>query len=657
MIRSLSSLLWIFCVLVLNYQFELRGNSDLAKGGWKAIPEEELSIGSGKVDPEADAEFLYRKLNVDDSGSDTLFKYHNRLKIYTEAGVDKLDKIDLLYQTGWRIYSIKARIIYPDGSVAYLDKSDVYTRQIYKDDKFEGNAKSFSFPNLSPGCIIEYRWTASRRYWVPSFDIPVRAEWATWNFDLSIKFHTAMASRIVPYNCRIGVDKKGGKYYYSSKHEPAASTKSYIPPRKDFEPFIYLQYASHLNQLTQKKYWDYRGGTVISVNSDYVKAKQKEVKKLAAKLFEGLYHGEDKLKAAYEYCTQELTNISFYTDKYTEEELENLKENDNPNMTIRNCYGTRYDINGVFASLASVAGFHARFAQVENHQLYTYNKNALSSFNLSDWIVSIRQGETWRFFDPGSRFLPIETLNPENVDGSVITTEKKYYYLMKTSKVEDDYSNAERTINASVDEYGDLEGEVTILYKGYESLWRKRLFSTMTDEEVEEYIEQDVWKSRLPRSSVKEVVVEGVHLHDNELRVSYRLKVPGYADVLDNRIIVKPSLFEVASPRLFPEEERTEGIAFNFKTHQRDKVTISVPEGYSLEKDYSKNANIENALLDFTTWSKFDARNRELYFERNYTLKALRVANRFYAAVQEVFDVINHADSTPIALVNEDVSN
>lgn len=643
----------VLALLLFNAASSLLGNTDLSQRGWDDIPEEELAVMQAKVDSDADAEFLYRSIWVNDEGVDTTFRYHNRAKIYTEAGVEKWDKVDLSYNTGWSIRKIRARIIYPDRTVAYLDAKDVFDRQIYKDDEFEGNSKSFSFPNLKPGCIIEYKWEASRRYWTPNFDFPIRAEWPTWEFDITVNPNSSMASRIVPYNCQLPIEKKHGKYVFKITDQPAISTKSHLPPRKNFEPFIYMEYARELKQLTKEKYWNYRGGEVVSINKSYVRAKQKEVKKLAAELFEGLTHGEDKLKVAYEYCTSELTNISSYTNKYTEEELENLKENDNPNMTIQNGYGTRYDINSVFASLASAAGFYARLAQVENRQHFAYRASALGSFNLSDWIVAIRYGETWRYFDPGSSFLPIETLNPENTDADVITTDKDYFYIKKTEAVAADYSSAERKADVTIDEYGDLKGTVSILYTGYESLWRKRLLVAMTHEEREDYIEETQWVSRLPRATIDDLKFEYADLRNNKLKVTYSVEVPGYADVLEDRVVLVPSLFEVGKPRVFPEETRTEWVSFNYKTQADDIVNFKIPDGYRLEKTLEKRNVLETKLLDIDSWLVFDADENVLTCHRNYTMKILQIPARAYSIVKKIFDYLSIVDSNPIALVAE----
>jgi hypothetical protein len=87
--------------LLLTIPYLSGAEVDFEAKGWDEIPEEEFAAETPRIDPDAPIEFLYRKLHVDDDGDDTIFKYHYRLKVYTQAGVDELDKIDLEYASGW----------------------------------------------------------------------------------------------------------------------------------------------------------------------------------------------------------------------------------------------------------------------------------------------------------------------------------------------------------------------------------------------------------------------------------------------------------------------------------------------------------------------------------------------------------------------------
>jgi hypothetical protein len=648
-------LLCYFAAIVLVSGY---AESEFEKGGWDEIPEEELNVSSPKIDKEAHSEFLYRRLKVDDEdGRETTFSYHNRAKIFTEGGVLKWDKIDIAYQTGWRVSRVKARVIYPDGTLAILDKNDIYRRQIFKDDRFEGYAMSFSFPGLKPGCIVEYKWTESRAFWMPSLTIPLRAEWPTWKFDISVDAYKGLASSINRYNCFVSWEKKKGVYLLSLENQPAWSSKPHLVARKDFEPFIYMGYASELKMLTREKYWNYRGGGLIEVNKDFVKSKQKTVKELAARLFDphkGIVEG--MLRAAYDYCVNEITNIESYTDKYTEQEIEDLKKNDSPKKTITNGYGTRYDINAVFASLAAAAGFKARLAQVENHRVFSYNVKVLGSFNLSDWVVAIKYGEKWRYFDPGSSFLPFETLNSENMNANAIVTDEKFYYNIKTNEVEEDFSATVRIADAKIDEYGDLSGEIKIRYKGYSSLWRKRLFASMTNKEREEYVLTNEWQSRLPRTEIEDFRIKYQDERNGMLQVFYNIKIPGYADFASDRLVLNPSIFERGKQPLFTDEERVEPIAFDYKPKIQDKVSFLLPDSYVMESEHPIQASFEGKLLNRKSQAKQEEGSNVLIYQRVYDAMHLKVRSMYYSIMKEEFELANAEDTQPVSFVKTTAS-
>lgn len=624
--------------------------SEMKKGGWDEIPAEELEASEPRIDPTSACEFLFRELKVDDAQADrTIFSYHNRAKIYSEAGVEAWRKIDIGYETGWYVTDLKARVIYPDGTVTNLSNKEVFKRQIYKNERFEGYAKSFSFPGLRPGCIVEYRWKKVRKYWMPGLEIPLRAEWPTWDFKTHIRPYRGWASSVRIFNAAASWEKARGGFAVEISDQPAISDKAHLAPRKDFEPFIALGYAHDIEVFDPNEYWGYRGGSLVELNKDFIKGKDRQVKKLAEELFAGVTFNDDKLRVAYKYCAEQIVNIDEPTTKYSEQEIEDLKKNERPSHTINNGYGTRYDINAVFASLAAAAGFSAHLAQVEDHRECTFNPLIAGSFNLSNWVVAIRQGEDWRYFDPGSSFLPFETLNPNNVDGNVIVTDKKYYYMRKTPAVPAEASQESRLAEVVINEHGDLEAKVNIQYKGFSGLWRKRMFVSLTDTEKKEYVLEEEWSNRLPRAEIHDFSTRNEKSRDEPLRVSYTVKIPGYADVLGDRVIFNPSLFAVGERNPFPERERVEPIAFDYQPLIIDKISYALPEGLEIEDEYATHVDFEGGLIVRKSRMSRDVKTGLYVYDRLYSLRTIKVAGHFYTKVREEFESLVESDSRPVS--------
>lgn len=623
-----------------------------AKGGWLEVTDEELNATEPKIDPDAPVELLLRRVDVNDNDpAATRFRYYVRAKIFSEAGIDAFAKIDLAYATGWYISGVKARVVNPDGTITDLNRKEIYKRELYKDGEFESNAKSFSLPGLQVGSIVEYRWTQVRQYFSWGLQVDMRAEWPTWDFRARINPYAGLAASIRFYNGIVEHELKGGAFRFEIKNQKAKSDKPRLGARKDFEPFAAMVYAGTVKQFDRTLYWGYRGGAIVEVNKDYIKPKAKRVKTVAAEIFDGLTTDEEKLKAAYIYCSEELVNISSYSDVYTEEELEDLDSNKSAVDTLMRGYGTRFDINSVFASLCQNQGIDVYMAQVENRKEYSYQPFAIGSFNLSDWAVAARTETGWRFFDPGSSFLPFGMLNPENTGVTAIVADKKFYYMTKTSDTDASLSRETRIADVTLDEFGDLVGLVRLKYSGFSGIGKKRIYAPLSEKERVEFIEEQVWKTRLPRAEISNFGIRNENSREKGLVVEYEVRIPGYADVLGDRILFNPSLFEAGFASPFTHEERTEPVAFDYKREVMDKITFSVPDGFIIEDPKAVTAAEDTSFI--TRRSILGESDGKLVYQRQFNLKLRKVHGHNYEVVKESFDYLVSMDAIVVSLTKE----
>ncbi|MDQ8197279.1 DUF3857 domain-containing protein [Pelagicoccus enzymogenes] len=625
--------------------------SELARGGWDEIPEEELQATAPRIDPDAHSEYTYRKITVDDREMFySAHRFHNRIKLFDEAAVEEWDKVDIEYFEGMRVTRIKARVIYPDLTVAELSPRDVVKRKIFKNDSFSGYAKSFSFPGLKPGCIIEYSWKTSIDAWFKGVTLDLLSDHPTWHYEVLIKPYRGLASSVRSFNGGSKWEKVPGGYETFAKNLPARAEVPYVGPRRDFEPFVLVDYSSELKALEQEKYWNYRAGRLDRVNDELIKAKASRVKKLASELFEGVGLNEEKVQKAFDYCTNEILNISVPNTVYTEEEIEELKKNDTPNQTLKNGYGTSFDINSLFASLLAAGGFQVSLAEVEDRSTCTYHVGKLGNFNLSDWAVAVLVNNSYEYYDPGSSFLPLGVLNAENTGAKGILIKGKFYRDVETPEVAAEFSKVSRIADVRIDEYGDLEGSVAIKYDGYEGVAIKRAFAGQTDDERESFVLEKHWQSRLPRAEIDDFRIKHEDSREEGLILRYSVKIPGYADVAGDRLILNPSIFQKGAPPVFSDETREVPIGFPHRPLVMDKVTIEVPEGFSYEASAGTSDEFEGAMVKRKSLVTINDAN-ELVYQRHYTLKGTRADARYYPLVKAEFDAMNEADHRPLTFV------
>src|SRR6185369_7845515 len=139
--------------------------SSASDGGeeWRPIDPAELALKAAVVEPNADAEAIFWDIRIDDGGeNDLVLNHYVRIKIFTERGRDQYSKIDIPYLSGIKIKDVAARTIMPDGSIVELLKDDIIEKTVVKVSGLKLRTKTFAFPGIEPGAIIEYKWKEVR---------------------------------------------------------------------------------------------------------------------------------------------------------------------------------------------------------------------------------------------------------------------------------------------------------------------------------------------------------------------------------------------------------------------------------------------------------------------------------------------------------------
>ena len=156
--RSILILLFLVLVASINWTRVSAGGEE-----WRPVAAADLALKAAVVEPNADAEAIFWDIRIDDTGwEDLVLNHYVRIKIFTERGRDLHSKIDIPYIKGVKIKDVAARTIKPDGSIVELAKEDVIEKTVVKVSGLKLQTKTFAFPGIEPGAIIEYKWKEVR---------------------------------------------------------------------------------------------------------------------------------------------------------------------------------------------------------------------------------------------------------------------------------------------------------------------------------------------------------------------------------------------------------------------------------------------------------------------------------------------------------------
>ncbi len=559
----------------------VRSPTALAAGDeWRPLDPSDLAQKTPLVDPDADAEAIFWDIRVDDGGeNDLVLSHYIRIKTFTERGREKQSKIDIPFINGTKIKDVAARTIKPDGTIIELAKEDVIEKTVVKVSGLKLRTKSFAFPAIEPGAIIEYKWRevisgASANNLRLHFqrEIPIQS------VIYHIKPSNSLSSfNVIPFNmARPEFEKdKNGFHTTTVTKMPAFREEPLMPPEDNVKSWAIVEYYSLFRALLGYK------ATAAQVYIGYQPLLKidDDIKRKAAELVAGATTPEEKLDRIFAFCRTNIKNTSTKASGFTADEIEKLKENKKPADTLKRGVGTWIDINLLFAALANAAGLEARVALLPDRGRRFFDATVVIPGALRVSDIAVHVGPVWKFFNPANPYVTPGMMRWQEEGVAALIADENPTWAM-TPISPPGKSKETRTANLQLDEEGTLEGEVTIEYTGHLAVERKALNDDDSPNQREENLKEAV-KNRLSSAELTKIVIENVTDPAKPFIYKYHVRVPGYAQRTGKRLFLQPAFFQKGLGALFASSTRKYPIYFHYGWSEDDKVTIKLPPGYA----------------------------------------------------------------------------
>lgn len=651
----------------------LLGNTSLVFGDveWRSVTPAELEMKTPKVEAGADAEAIFWEVKIDDSSSEDLSLYHYvRVKIFTERGREKFSKIDVPFIKGeMKIKDIAARIIRPDGSIVEIGKDDIFEREIVKANKIKIRAKSFAVPNIEPGVIVEYQYreqienaSASGMSLEFQRDVPVQ------NLTYLYKPYNKNEPSYRSYNFNDTKFIKDDKGFYRATrvNVPAFKEEDYMPPEDMVKPWMSLQkrfdltYTGASAFLTTYiikdsnnplSYW----GGFSTENIGYLRfmnKPDKNVKKIAEQVISGATTDDDKLRKIYEYVQTQIRNTSF--DMTLDEEArKKLPKVRSVGDVIKNQQASSQFIDILFGAMANSVGFETRVAFVPNRNKMFFEPKMTNENFIHPGLISIKVKDKWKYFNPGIKFLPFGKLVWYEEDVWALSVGEKEFSWDKTPLASYDESLSKRTAKFKLTEDGTLEGSVSVEYSGHKAIEYRIDNYDVSQNKREENVVQEI-KSQISAAEISNINIANIDSNEKSLIISYKVRVPNYAQKTGKRIFVQPNYFEYGGEPVFSSAARKYDIYFHYPWSEIDEIEYELPTGYQFDNaenpadvyDSHKVGFLSN-LVSVAKDATYMRVKRKFHFGGggNILFKASA-----YEALKNLFDNFHKADTQPITL-------
>jgi len=627
---------------------------------WRPLDPSDLASKAPIVEPDADAEAIFWDIRIDDAGeSDLVLQHYIRIKIFTERGRDKESKIDIPFFSGTKIKDIAARTIKPDGSIVDLLKDDVIERTIVKTSGVKLRTKSFAFPGIEKGSIIEYKWkevisNASANNMRLQFQREIPCQSITYHIKPghSSGFFEVRAFNMIKPEFE---KEKNGFQSTSATNVRAFHEEPMMPPEDSVRGWALLKYRSLLSVLLG---YDLLAVQVYVASKSWLKL-DNDIKHKADEIIAGASTPEEKLDKIYAFCRTSIKNTNDPSSSgLTAEEVAKLKENKKPADTLKRGVGPGIDIDLLFAALANAAGLEARIALLPDRGRNLFDRNVVLPGALRPASIAVKVGGKWRFFDPGYHYITPGMLRwqEEGVD-ALIADESPTW--TRTPLSPPDKSKETRVGRFSLDENGTLEGDVTIEYTGHLAVEKKAVNDDDSPQQREETLKNSV-KNRLSTAELTNISIENVTDPAKPFIYKYHVRIPEYAQHTGKRLFLQPAYFEKGISALFATSTRRYPIYFHYPWAEDDRVSITLPKDYALDNADSPPPFTAGAVSKYEVTMGLTKDETTLVYMRKFFFGGNDVilfpAER-YTAVKNLFDELNRADNHTITLKQKAATN
>jgi hypothetical protein len=669
-----------------------------SKPEWKPVAPADLAATAPLIEPDAPAEVIFWNIEQDDTDfpGERRFNNYVRFKVFAPDKAQGITRISGLVPSGSAAHledvDLRARLVLPDGSVKEFGKEAVRERSAAKSAAersfltrmVEGsdnglNEKFLAISGVEPGAILEYRIAVrDRSRGLISFSgrilqldgIPIRR----LDYIHQVMHDLDYIPRPFLVNTNIGkaeLKEDDGtrtitvvaQNVPALVHEPlSGGTYDSALALVETYSFRKLSLSNRQSlprglQIDPRKQgpWAETAGLYLLAEEDLTQP-TKRVRQLAAAVTAGAAGPLDKARRIhrqvqgmyqqfrkqpnksqqlrpYDTAVRSLDDILDFADR-------------KGNLAISD-----FEFLWLAMSLYRTAGLETRLVLLPDRQVKRFNPRLVAGGFLNDKCASVLIDGQWRFSDPSLKEpLPFGQLPwyNEGQVGLLAQEGNQTFINVPFTPADQSVTVSSGTFQLSAE--GDLNGECTQRRTGQEAAGLRTSLWDQTPQR-----QQEILKERLSdEHKGAEIVVskvEGVEDPEAPVVATFTMRLPGFAVLTKDRLVLRPSAFRGQANSPFASAVRHNAVQFPYPWEEIDRLTVELPPGYEPESVVSP-APVQGAdVLIWRARVSYEADKRLVHLQREFALGGVLFPVKQYAAVKGWFDAIDEGDQHELVFV------
>lgn len=573
-----------------------------------------------------------------------------RTKIFSQKGYDYASIIIPYFSNkrSAKITNLDAYVYTPneDGTISIhgLDKNEIFKE---KPKRSSGkNSMRFTFPNLKPGSVIEYRYTLTEKNnlhihpWFFQDEIPVEVSSYSLTLPSDVKIYTHTIAAL-PVQADSVLNKKTDdlKRIYTMRNVPAFKMEPMMTSISDNLQRIEFALVPKMTMLgftitiNGNDRWSMYNSLLLSASffGDQIKKEIPGIEQ-AIDSIKKFTDPNEKIKAVYQLVQQNIKwddEQTFYADDVDE--------------CWKNKEGNSASINLAMINLLRKAGIENTFpilVSTRENGRTDMTFPSLSQFNGVD--VLVYDSSYVYVLDGTQKYLPFGA-KPVNILNRNAFLIDRYNSQWITITESAPLMNSAVIVNAALDSSGIIHGDAELIFKDYAK--KERLDDDEDTEQEREEEEKDFIKDDQPDITIDTVIVKNADdllqplIHD--MKFHYTLSNT------DNYYFLNPFFLSMFRKNPFADEERRTDVDFGCNQYYSMNIHITIPEIYEID-ELPKSTMIRMPDSSLLFKREILKGNNELYIRNSFEINYLLYTKEEYPGVKQFFDKV-------YALISEQV--
>lgn len=213
-------------------------------------------------------------------------------------------------------------------------------------------------------------------------------------------------------------------------------------------------------------------------------------------------------------------------------------------------------------------------------------------------------------------------------------------------------SRETRTVKLTLSADGHINGHGNISATGQNAIVYRKRYAYVNDDEQRKtflaWIRRHTPSAELDSSVSKAFVFRDQINGVNPVQVDFSFRGTDYATAAGKRLLVNPALLERIDQNILPAGPRANPIQLGPVQEVTDKITIAVPEGYTVEQ-LPAPVTVQSAFGRFL--ATYQTTPEGIVYTRSYSITEPNASARYYDDLRAFFDSISQADQQQIVLM------